>query len=223
MRKILWLPILAAVCAFTTLRADLTVVQHMDCAGHSWDTTILVKASRMRLDASDSPGYSVITDLKTGETIRLIHDGKTYMKIPGPGQLTHAFIDAEFHQLPGPPKDGWTASKPAAKKATISGYPADEYTCIIPGINASAWLTKRVPDYANLLKEISAYPGQAAKHPMREGIFALDMAALPGFPVRTVYEVQPGQTVTSTVLSMSAKPIADSEFDIPAGYEQSLD
>jgi hypothetical protein len=49
--------------------------------------------------------------------------------------------------------------------------------------------------------------------------YGMDIAALPGFPVRIVYELHPGETTTTTVLSMDAKPIADSVFDIPADYK----
>lgn len=48
----------------------------------------------------------------------------------------------------------------------------------------------------------------------------LDMSALPGFPLRTVIESRTGQNLTKTVMSISDKPIADSEFDIPADYKQ---
>jgi hypothetical protein len=219
-RKILWLLLLAAVCAFTSLHADLTIVQHFDFMGHGWDTTVMIKAGRMRVDESEAPEMSFITDLQSGETIRLMGPDKTH---PGPGQVYHEAIAAAEQQLPGMPKDGWTASTPAGKKATISGYAADEYACSIPGIKASAWLTKAAPDYANLLKEVSAYHAHRPKNPTWEGIFALDMAALPGFPVRAVYEFRPGLIVTSTVLSISTKPIADSELNIPAGYEHPVD
>ena len=50
--------------------------------------------------------------------------------------------------------------------------------------------------------------------------YGLDMANLPGFPIRTVNELQPGQIITTTVESINTKPLADAEFQIPAGYKE---
>ena len=49
--------------------------------------------------------------------------------------------------------------------------------------------------------------------------YGIDPATLPGFPVRTVLEISPGQTMTRTVVSVNTQPIADAEFEIPAGYQ----
>jgi hypothetical protein len=213
MRKIFWLPLLTAVCCLTSLHADLTIVQHVDGMGQNMDTTMMFKAGRTRVDAS--PQTSMIMDLKSGEMISLMHAQKSYMKIPS--QMAQMAMDA-MKQSSGTAKSGM-ALTPTGKKDTISGYPAEEYTATIAGMKMTMWLTKAVPDYANLLKQMSDAFAQGPMAVMMKGI-GLDMAALPGFPVRTVNELQPGQTVTSTVLSVSSKPIPDSEFDVPADYKQ---
>jgi hypothetical protein len=213
MRKILWLPLLTAVCGFSSLHADLTIVQHVDGMGQNLDTTMMFKAGRTRVD---SPATSMIMDLKTGEIMTLMHAQKSYMKIPS--QMAQMAMDA-MKQSPNASKEGGMTLTPTGKKDTISGYAAEEYTATIAGTKMTMWLTKGVPNYASVLKEMSAAFAQGPMAAMMKGI-GLDMAALPGFPVRTVNEMQPGQTVTSTVLSVSTSPIADSEFAIPAGYTQ---
>jgi hypothetical protein len=188
MRKILWLLLLSVACAFTSLRADLTIVQRVDGGGISRENTVIFKEGHARFDIS--PAASMIWDLKSGELVKLVHAKKSYFKIPSDGAS----------------KQDALALTPTGKKDTISGFAADEYACTLAGVKASVWLTKAAPDYASLVKEMSAFYG-------------MDIAALPGFPVRIVYELQPGETTTTTVLAMDAKPIADSVFDIPADYK----
>lgn len=214
MRAILWLPVLTAVCAVSSLRADLTIVQHMDGMGAAIDSATLFKDGRARND--ESAAVSLIMDLKSGEVIRLMHAQKSYTKISGhiPAAVIHAMT-----QSPILPKDGGLALTPAGKKDTVSGYATDEYTCATPRIKMSVWLTKAMPGYAEILKEMSTgFPAIPAVAVLKG--LGLDIAALPGFPVRIAYEVRPGQTITSTVVSISSKPIADSEFEIPADYTQ---
>ena len=100
--------------------------------------------------------------------------------------------------------------------SAISGVAADEYTCTVPGGKLTLWLTRALPDDELALKEASGALGQGLLM-QSDGI---DMATLPGFPIRTVLEVRPGETITRTVLSVSTKPVPDSEFEIPAGYKE---
>ncbi len=120
---------------------------------------------------------------------------------------------------------GDSAQKPqltaTGKKDTISGYAAEEYTATIAGSKLSLWLTKAIPDYEKTLKEMSAAFSQGPMAAMMQS-YGLDMANLPGFPVRTVNELQPGQTVTTTVESINTKPLADSDFEVPGGLQGNL-
>jgi hypothetical protein len=192
MRKILLLTLLTAVCGFTSLRADLTIVQRVDEKGMSRENSVMFKEGHARFDMS--PAASMIWDIKSGELVKLVHAKKSYIKIPTDGMS------------PATPKDGGLALTPTGKKDTISGYAADEYAGTISGTKATVWLTKAGPDDAGLIKEMSAFYG-------------MDLAALPGFPVRIVYESAPGETFSATLLSVTPKPIADSVFVIPADYK----
>jgi hypothetical protein len=207
---ILWLPLLTAVCAVSSLRADLTVVERVEGLGENMETTMMFKAGRSRVDtslgrASLTP-ISAITDVKSGGLISLMHAQKTYTKVP------QAFLDASVPSETA--KDGGTQLTPTGKKDTISGYAADEYTySSVKGPKMTLWLSKAVPDYANLLKEWAASCPPARGGP--------SFTTMPGFPVRVSQEeAQPGHALTTTVVSISTKPIADSEFEIPADYKQ---
>lgn len=222
MRKILCLPLLTAVCALTSLRADLTIVEHCDSTGEptshaeyaNSDTAVMFKDGYTRFDYS--PAESRIRDLKSGETFDLMHAQKSYIKMPGETAL--ATPDAA-KQSPGTTKDAGTPLTPTGRTETISGYAADECAGVIAGIKITMWLSKAVPDYAHILREMSAvYPPVQGSSNWRS-VWGLDLATLPGFPVRTVYEFGSGHTLTLTVVSINTRPIADSEFDIPADYK----
>ena len=114
-------------------------------------------------------------------------------------------------------------SRPAlvatGKSDTISGFAAEEYTCTVAGVKTTLWLTKALPNYETALKEISGSLTQGPMGPLMQS-YGADMAKLPGFPIRTVLEFPSGATITRTVVSVSTKPVPDSEFEIPAGYQE---
>ena len=195
------------------VRADLTIVQKMDGMGQNMETTAKFKGSKTRVDAG--PNMSIIMDLKSGEMEQINDAQKTYLKVPM--QIEQAALDSmKKMQGDGAQKPQLTAT---GKKDTISGFAAEEYTATIAGSKLSLWLTKALPDYEKTLKEMSAAFSQGPMAAMMQS-YGLDMANLPGFPIRTVNELQPGQTITTTVESINTKPVADSEFQIPAGYKE---
>ena len=195
-------------------RADLTIVQKVEGMGQDMENTSRFKAGKTRVDTS--PGTSLIMDLKTGEMINLMHAPKTFIKVSS--AMAQAAIDSMKQSQGGAPE-----AKPAltatGKKETISGFAADEYTCNVAGVKMTLWLTRALPDYAAVLKEMTGALGQGPMGPLMQS-GGIDVAALPGFPVRTVLEIQPGQTMTRTVVSVSTKPVPDADFEIPPGYKQ---
>ena len=194
-------------------RADLTVVQKIEGMGQNMESTAKFKGSKTRVDAA--PNTSIIMALKSGEMIQVVQAEKTFLKVPATVAL--AAIDS----MKKTTSDGSEKPQlvPTGKKETISGFAAEEYTCTIAGTHLSLWLTKALPDYEKALKEMSAAFTQGPMASMMQS-YGLDMANLPGFPIRTVNEVQPGQSQTTTVVSVSMKPIADSEFEVPAGFKE---
>ena len=213
MNKLLTAAALGLFATAGSVRADLTIVQKIEGMGQNMESTAEFKGTKTRVNAA--PGTSIIMDLKSGEMTQLTESQKTYLKVPV--QLAQAAIDSmKKMQGDNAPKPQLTAT---GKKDTISGYAAEEYTTTIAGSKLSLWLTKAIPDYEKTLKEMSASFSQGPMASMMQS-YGLDMANLPGFPIRTVNEVSPGQTLTTTVVSISTKPVADSEFAIPAGYKE---
>ncbi len=212
MKKSLIALLLTSVCLLPNLFADLTIVQKVDGMGQVMESTTKIKGGRTRIDAS--PATSIIMDLKTGEMISLMHTQKSYMKIPS--QMAQAAL-AGMKKMQGD-QAAAPSIVPTGKKDTISGYAAEEYTYNQAGMKMSLWLTKALPDYATVLKEMGEAFSQGPMAAMMKN-FGLDFGALPGFPIRTVNELQPGQTITSTVVSVSTQTIPDSAFDIPTDYK----
>ena len=214
--KTLLLACAVSVLGMASLRADLTVVQRIEFGDDSHtESTSEFKAGKTRVDAFH--GTSLIMDLKSGEIISFNQNTKTYFK--------------EAFNMATPPATGGTSLpqtgpsdvKPAliatGRKDMISGFLADEYTCTIAGVKTALWLTKALPDYQKVVEEMkNSSQGPLGTRTLTDG---LDIADLPGFPLRVAIEPQPGQTgSTLTVVSVTTKPIADSEFEIPAGYNK---
>ena len=195
-----------------SVRADLTIVQKIEGMGQSMENTAKFKGDKTRVEAAPN---TLIMDLKSGEMTQVIPASKTYMKVPV--QVAQAAIDSMKKTAADTPEKPQLL--PTGKKDTISGFAAEEYTCNIAGTRLSLWLTKAMPDYEKALKEMSVAFSQGPMAGLMQS-YGLDMANLPGFPIRTVNELQPGQTITTTVVSVSMKPLADSEFEVPAGYKE---
>ena len=212
--KILVFACLAWTLGATGAQADLTVVQTVAGLGQNTDNTARFKAGKTRVDTS--PGTSLIMDARSGEMIDLMHGPKTFLKVSG--TVAQAAIGS---MLPGgaAPTDPKPELAATGQKDVVGGFAADEYTCSVAGVKITLWLTKALPDYEAALKEMSGALSQGPMGPLMRS-YGLDMAALPGFPVRTTLEVAPGQTMTRTVVSVSTQPIPDSVFEIPPGYQE---
>jgi hypothetical protein len=209
--------LLAACCSLTLLgaaRADLTIVQKVEGGGQNMESTTKFKENKTRVDAG--PGTSIIMDLKTGDIVNVMQAQKSYMKIPG--AMAQQAMDSmkQMQASQGAAKPELT---PTGKKETISGYASEEYSTTIAGAKMHFWLTKALPDYQSALKQMSAAFSQGPMAAMMQGL-GLDIGALPGFPMRISQDADGGQTMTSTVVSVNTKPVADSEFAIPAGYKE---
>ena len=204
--------LLPSVCLLSPLlRADVTIVQKVDGMGQNMESTTEIKDGKTRVDAS--PETSIIMDPKSGDMISVMHAQKKYIKIPS--QMAQAAL-ASIQKTQG---DHAAPSLTATgKKETINGFATEEYTCSVAGSNLSLWLTKELPDYQAVLKEMATTFNQGPMAAMMKSL-GVDFSTLPGFPIKTINEMD-GQTITSTVVSVSTKPISDADFVVPADYQQ---
>jgi hypothetical protein len=211
--KRFFLTLCSSFVLFGVARADLTIVQKLEGAGQNMESTTKFKDNRTRVDAA--PGTSIIMDLKTGDIISVMHAQKSYMKISG--AMAQQAIE-QMKKMQGE-QTGKPQLTPTGKKDTISGFASEEYTTSIANSKMAFWLTKALPNYQDALKQMSAAFSQGPMAAMMQSL-GLDINTLPGFPIRIVQDAGGGQTMTSTVISVNAKPIADADFAIPSGYKE---
>lgn len=214
MNKTILSTLAVSAALLTAARADLTVVQKIDASGQNLQSTTEYKGAKTRIDAA--PGMSIIMDLKSGDMINVMHAQKAYMKIPA--AMAQQAVDA-MTKMAGDKGQAKPELKATGKKDTIGGYASDEYAATVAGKKMSFWLTKALPNWDGVLKEMTAAMKQGPMASMMQGI-GLDMSTLPGFPMRVAVEGGPGEGMTSTVVSVSSKPIADSEFAVPTDYKE---
>ena len=208
------LPILflASLCSIGNLQADITVVQKIEGMGLSTESTTKVKGEKTRVDAM--PGMTMIMNGGTGDIVNLMHAQKSYMKISAEAAKLAVSKMMTPDAAAAKPK-----LTPTGKKDTINNYAAEEYNCEMGGRKIIVWLTKALPNYQDALKEMTAAMGHG---PMASAMqsFSVYSNDLPGFPIRTISEVAPGQSITATTVSLDTKAIADTDFAVPTDYKE---
>ncbi|MBV9126930.1 MAG: DUF4412 domain-containing protein [Verrucomicrobia bacterium] len=216
------MPILLLACA-SRGRADLAVTQKIVGAGPEMEVTTKCKGEHLRLDVA--PGTSMVVDNHSGEIISLMHTQRQYLRLPA--EVAQAAIENLKRQQAGAglstPEGGARPQlKPTGNKAAISGYPAEEYTATIAnGIVAHLWLTTALPNYQAALQQFAAAMEHGPLAAQSRGMgMNMDIASLPGFPLRTILEVAPGMTVNVTTTAVSTAPLPDSDFTVPADYQE---
>ena len=207
---------LALVCAAAGARADLVIQQQITIATNNSVATIKVKGAKVRLDLNvgQPQAISLITDLKTGDTITLMHNQKMFVKTSG----------ATTKQT-RPAGDGATANtapKPPVPRATgqtqkVGSYDTELYKWSNSrGITGTAWVARNFPDYARIQADLAVLdksPG-SADNDMNP---ALSM--LPGMLVRSQV-TGGGQTITVALISAKEEPVDASLFQVPANYKE---
>jgi len=106
--------------------------------------------------------------------------------------------------------------KASGDKLKIAGYDAIKYTLTQDGKEvASIWASKDVPEYGNLKKDYSEFGRKMATlSPGMSKSLSEAMHSIDGFPLQTT--MMNGMKIAVT--KIEKKAVADSEFDVPAGY-----
>ena len=207
---------LALVCAAAVARADLVIQQQITIITNNSVATIKVKGAKVRLDLNvgQPQAISLITDLKTGDTITLMHNQKMFVKTSGSAmKQTH------------PAGNGVTANtgpKPPVPRATgqtqkVGSYDTELYKWSNSrGITGTAWVARNFPDYARIQADLTVLdksPG-SADNDMNPAL-----SALPGMLVRSQVTGS-GQTITVALISAKEEPVDASLFQVPANYKE---
>lgn len=208
------LPRIVAVAALLTpaaALADLTITQQLEQPGAKpVEMTMKLKEGKIRSDLNEK--MTAIIDTKTGDTTTLMHEQKMAMKIPGAmvkaAQATAmAEMGAKDAEMATPEKTG--------RSETISGFRCEEYVTTHDGKKITVWITNDIPDAEEIIAQFAALSPDS--NPAGS---LFDASHVDGFPIRTIAEIAPGQTITMTVTGLSRDALPAEDFESPSGYRE---
>ena len=207
---------LALVCAAAGARADLVVQQQITVTTNNSVATMKIKGAKVRLDfyAGQPQAISRITDLKTGDTIALLHNQKMFVKTSGaPMKQTKPAGDgATANTAPKPP-----LPRATGKTEKVGGYDTEIYTWSNSrGITGTAWVAKNFPDYARIRTDLAVLDKFAAD---ANNSTEPELSTLPGMVVKSQV-TGGGQTITVALISAKEESVDASLFQIPASYKE---
>ncbi len=192
--------------------ADLTIVQKVESPQGTNRITLKVKGDKVRVEIT--PQITTILDARTGELTTLLNDQHKVVRISG--EKAKAMADmAKAMTKESAPAD--TRPQPTGKKEKINGYETEEYATDGPKYRTSYWVATDYPDYKNIVQQMSVLQNGAFAA-IRKGL--PDFSELPGLPLRTEVNVEGKNQMTSTIESVAATPLADSEFTVPSSYSE---
>jgi len=206
------LPCLALLLAASlSAHADVVIEQKMESAMMNGSMVMKIKGDQARIDMPSPAGdVTVLMNVKTGDMTTLMHAQKIAMKMNM--NAMKAQTEAAQKQAGIDPSK---MEKPKATGATekIGEWTADVYEFNAGGMTGKIWAAKDYPNAQVLkdeLKKISAASSSG---------FDPSKMDVPGMIVKSQMAT-PAGPMTSTLVKAKQEPVADSEFAIPAGYNE---
>jgi hypothetical protein len=197
----------------TIAQGDFVLKQTVENFGQRQQVTIKLKGSKCRIDTSADT--SALIDPQTG-TVILLHQAKMFMPISS--EQLSAQAEAIKKMLAGTVNSNETTDFQAnGKTDNISGFATEEYTAKIDGLPITLDVTKNFPKYRELLAQLYAVQDAPGLSPFHSLSVAPDK--YPGLPVRTTIELL-GQKIVTTLDTVEETTLADSDFVIPADYQE---
>jgi hypothetical protein len=210
MKKLLQVCI-AVLFTAAIARADVTIEQKLEMPGMIGHMIMKVKGDRMRMDIPGPTGEStVIMDLKSGEMITLMHEQKMMMKL----NMKQAKAAAEAATKAGGPDVTKMTPKATGEKEKVGEWDCEIYTLDMGnGMTTKTWVAKNYPNAKAIMAQMNKLNSTASAG------MGLDWGKmdLGGMAVKTEAATPQGKIV-STLVSAKEGAIADTEFDVPAGY-----
>lgn len=205
----------AAAALLCTARADLTIVQQVEGAGPKAEMTMKVKGDKARIEAA--PGLSMIYDGTTGETLNISDAQKAVTRTTAAqAKAAGAAMATMAGKQPDAPREKPKIT-PTGKKETINGYETEEYITDGPTYKVSYWIARNYPQADAIMKQLQAMKPDAMS--TAGAAVAPDFHDFPGLPIRT--NITAGETkIVSTITSVKLDPLPESEFTVPAGYQE---
>jgi hypothetical protein len=206
------LAFIVAVCLVLPLRADLTIVQKVEGGGQAGQMTVKIKGDMARIEGA--PNVTTLIDGKTGEMTNLMNDRKTVVRISAEKMKAAAEMIGKFNTKNAPAAKAKLT--PTGKKETIGAYEAEQYVCETPNFKATYWLAPNYPDGPAILKQLQSLNPQMWQ---TNNLGMPDYRDFPALPIKTIMSMGDNE-VTTTVMTISQAPLADTEFAVPKDFRE---
>jgi hypothetical protein len=203
-----------SLCTAVLARADVVMEQKLESPFISGSVVTKVKGDRARVDvpAAEVGQTTMLVDLKAGQMTTLVHAKKFLIKT----DLAQAKAALEEQQK----ASGVDLSK-IQPKATGEKEKVGEWECEIfkldlgNGTSSKLWVAKGYPNYKGITDQLNKFNSAGA---VAMGLDSLK-GDLGGMTIKTEVTMPLGKLV-STLVSAKEEAVPDSEFEVPAGYEE---
>jgi Domain of unknown function (DUF4412) len=193
--------------------ADLTIVQKIEGEGPISEMTLKIKGDKVRAEVN--PQVTMLIDGKTGETITLMNDQKTAMRISADKMKAAQEMTRQFNAKNEDKAIGEKSKlSPTGKREIINGYQAEQYSHETPKFKAIYWIATNYPDGGAILKQL-----QSAEVWKTSNTYMPDYRDFPGLPIKTILSVG-GKEITATLIAVKQDPLSDTDFMIPKDYQE---
>lgn len=202
----------ALVSLMSSVWADVLVVQTVDSAMMKGEMVMKIKGDKVR---TDMPGgmignMTVLMDVKSGESITLMHGPKMMLRMKMGDALAAAAAAMDGAKIGKP--------KPTGQKEKVGEWETEIFEADTGVGPAKMWVAKGFPNYERVQKELKRISEATTKGKT----FDPSNFDLGGMVVRSEMSSPVGKIV-STLVRVETKDIDAKEFDVPQGYtEQKL-
>ena len=187
--------------------ADVVIEQKLESSMINGSMVMKIKGDQARIDVPSPMGQStILMNFKTGEMTMLMHAQKMAMKMS---------LEAMKEQQKAAGVDTSKLEKPKATGATekVGNWTADIYEFNLGGSTGKIWAVKDFPNVQLLKNELKKMSEASAAG------FDPSKLDVPGMIVK--YQMNtPAGIITTTLIKAGQEPVADSEFAVPAGYNE---
>lgn len=198
------------LAAVAVVHADLVIVQKVEGGGQSGDQTIKIKGEKARCDLT--PQVSMIADGATGETITLMHQGRTFLKVSA--EQTKAMLD-QLQKLR--PQLEPAKPQPTGRKEKIGEYDCEVFTANLGLVTVTYWVAKDYPNYQAVLAQLDKFQS-ASISAMGKGAMP-SIKDFPGMIMKTETDLG-GKKTVQTLVSAKEENVDPAVFNVPAGYKE---
>jgi hypothetical protein len=196
------------------VRADLVLEQKIDSQFVKGNSVTKIKGDKARMDIPSPIGgnMTMIMDLKADQMAMLIHAQKMVMKMK---MADAKKLTEEKQKASGVDITKIEQPKATGQKEKVGDWNCEIYEVNSGGMTGKMWVSKDFPNYKAVMEQINKVNAAASTGMgMDPSKFQMD-----GMTVKTEMSVLGGK-MTTTLVKVTEESVPDSEFEVPAGYNE---